>query len=330
MSTEPLAIDACGAWTSLGALVPAAAAARAGMSNARALAVDGARGAAGHAAPALEPDAGGRTRALLHAASLDLARALAERKAPPGRVGIYLGLGRDDDTADAPELVAAALSARPLETKVFAAGRAGTVRALAAAFDAIGSRRVDRAVVGGVESKVEPRRLAAAAAAGRLKTEDYPVGVIPGEAAALVSLEAASPASTAEALVFAPATAVEAQSFERGGPAIGRALAAVLVGALDGQVVEGGSVLVDLNGEPYRATDWAMAVVRTRARAAVDRLDMQLPALWFGDVGAAYPALAMALAARAFVRGYAPGPVALVCASSDGGERAAFAVKPLS
>jgi len=69
-----------------------------------------------------------------------------------------------------------------------------------------------------------------------------------------------------------------------------------------------------------------MALVRARRTTAVDRFAIELPALCFGDVGAAFPALAIALAARAFERGYAKGEVALVCASGDAGERGGVVV----
>lgn len=346
-----VAVLALGAHTSLGALVPAAAAVRAGIASGQELDLAAfglppreAEGARAHPMPELAPTLGGLDRLLAVALPGvgDLRRELAERKLGLGRTGLYLGLGRPAP-ADAPltdrvsKAVADAL-ATPIptlvETRVFAEGRAGTISALAAAVADLASGQVDHAVVGGVETKLDPARVVAAFDAGRLKTTEQPVGFMPGEASAWVLLEA--PATTRArglaplALVSAPATALEERSRDAGGPAAGKALGDVVGAALAMAGADAiGSVWVDLNGETYRASDWAMAVVRARRHApsGLDKLALELPLAFVGDVGAAYPLLALAFATRAFVRGYAPGAVAIVCSSSDAGPRAAIVTR---
>jgi 3-oxoacyl-[acyl-carrier-protein] synthase I len=328
-------IRGAGAITSLGTLVPAAAAARARLLEARSLDLGaipggaGVEGAAGHAIQGLDPDLTGlpRVEAILARAAADLAAATGAPAA--GRAGVFLGVGGIDADTSAGDrlagLVAARLAIEPREHGCFPGGRAGTIRALEAAFHALAMGSVDQAVVGGCESKLDPAALARALADGRLKTADFPVGFIPGEAAALCVLDARAVA--ARPTVTAPVTAREESCRSAGHPAIGKRLAEVIVEALAGAPANAaGSVFLDLNGEAYRATDWAMAQVRARRTAALDRLHPELVVLGFGDVGAAFPILAMALAGRAFERGYGRGPLALVCTSADGGERAAFTV----
>jgi 3-oxoacyl-[acyl-carrier-protein] synthase-1 len=323
----PFQLTAAAAFTSLGTLVPAAAAARSGIVNPRALDLS-VKGAAGHAAPGIDRELSGPARlaALLGPAAADLARALRDKDLALGRTGIFLGLPQPlDGEAQADTApIASALEIQPAEVRLFADGRAGTSAAIAAACEAIRSGRVEHAVVGGCESKIDPRRLDAALAGGRLKCEDYPVGFMPGEAAALAVLSAAAPDGASEAWVAEPVATQEAQSYAAGGPAVGTALAEALTRALADVPPADGSVTVDLNGEAYRATDWAFALVRARVSVPIERLRPSLPAMWFGDVGAAYPVLAMGLAARAFARGYARGPLAVVCTSADAGARAAL------
>jgi 3-oxoacyl-[acyl-carrier-protein] synthase I len=325
-------IIATGAATSLGAVASAAAAARARLLNATELDVSGLAGGAGltgaacHAIDGLDRALTGPERlcAMLAPATSDLAASLAAH--PAARTGVYFGAAGAGGEA-LPAVVAAGLGCELGDARVFAEGRAGTVRALAAALEALAARRVERAVVGGCESKLDRPRLEEILAAGRLKTSDYPVGFIPGEAAALCALELAGQGSERAPEVSAPAVAVEDSSYAAGRPAIGKALAAVLTEALGGAGANCGSAFLDLNGEAYRASDWAMALVRTEPRDAIERLRPELVALTFGNVGAAFPVLSIALATRAFDRGYARGDTALVCTSSDGGLRAAFTVR---
>jgi 3-oxoacyl-[acyl-carrier-protein] synthase-1 len=63
-------------------------------------------------------------------------------------------------------------------------------------------------------------------------------------------------------------------------------------------------------------------------RAGVaDDLELSLPATELGDTGAASGAIAIGLAVRAFLRGYARGPRALVWSRSERGQTAAARVE---
>jgi 3-oxoacyl-[acyl-carrier-protein] synthase-1 len=77
----------------------------------------------------------------------------------------------------------------------------------------------------------------------------------------------------------------------------------------------------DINGERYRSEEWSMAVLRVPY--AVRTHHYTAPVDVWGDVGAASGPLSCVLAVRAWARGYARGPRALLWAGSEAGLRAA-------
>jgi 3-oxoacyl-[acyl-carrier-protein] synthase I len=84
-------------------------------------------------------------------------------------------------------------------------------------------------------------------------------------------------------------------------------------------------VYCDMNGEVYRADEFAFTVTRTRERF-VAASDFAAPADCWGDVGAASVPLAVVVACIAGAKGYAKGERALVWASSVTGERGAVVI----
>lgn len=86
---------------------------------------------------------------------------------------------------------------------------------------------------------------------------------------------------------------------------------------------EGVDVLYsDGNGERYRSEEWGF--VALRAPSVWKSPGFKAPSDCWGDVGAAFGVLGGILAIRAFARGYARGPSALVMAGSDAGLRGAM------
>ena len=123
---------------------------------------------------------------------------------------------------------------------------------------------------------------------------------------------------------------MEERSFGKGTEVLGHGLAAAIAGAtaslrLPQEAVD--TVFCDINGERYPSHEWGMAVLRTPEVFATTAYES--PANLWGDMGAAWGALGCTLAVRAWARGYARGPRALVWGSSDGGLRGAVVLQQL-
>jgi 3-oxoacyl-[acyl-carrier-protein] synthase-1 len=85
----------------------------------------------------------------------------------------------------------------------------------------------------------------------------------------------------------------------------------------------------DLNGDRYRAVEWAMASMRAFSDLHGDE-PLWHPADCVGDPGAAAGALSVVWATAALVKGYAPLPQVLVWGASDGALRGAALLASMS
>lgn len=218
-----------------------------------------------------------------------------------------------------------------LSMKVSSRGHAGFADALSAAARDLASKRVQRAIVGGVDSLVDAATVRWLFGAKRLKAGDRPVGLFPGEGAAFALIEtaAATRLGAARITIEGVAVASEGATIDKDaictGAGLGEAIRRTLSALPDrGEAL--GLVVSDMNGEPYRSEEMGYAM--TRALSPV-----KTPfRLWhaadsIGDSGAAAPAIGLGMAARALRKGYAKTDTALVVASSDGGLRGSFAVR---
>jgi 3-oxoacyl-[acyl-carrier-protein] synthase-1 len=209
-----------------------------------------------------------------------------------------------------------------------AGGHAGLVDVLRHAAGMIRNGSVDRCIVGGVESCIEPTALQAYAAAGVVKTAAHPTGFVAGEASAFLLLEQQSQQSARQVnlRVAAVSDARDEPYMQTDAIPCGRGLAEAIMAAL-GQRADAaafpGLVVLDLNGTESRAADWGHALVHLRARLGEPSFEVWHPAESFGETGAAAGILAIATVARAIERGYAPDSTALVVVGSDDGRRGA-------
>jgi 3-oxoacyl-[acyl-carrier-protein] synthase I len=211
-------------------------------------------------------------------------------------------------------------------------GHAGALHGIAKAVGDLRSTRCSLAAVGGVESYMQTATLRALAGDRRLGGKGVRSGFHPGEGAGFVVLALDS---TARRLGLRPLAkvrgafaAIEERTFATGREVLGEGLAKAIAGAaadlaLPGEAID--DVFCDINGERYRSEEWGMAVLRVQGVMA--RSSYEAPANLWGDVGAAWGALGCILSVRAWERGYARGPRALVWGSSDSGLRAAVVLQ---
>lgn len=300
-------------------------------------------------APWLEVDIDGTRRyaALLTPAMREaLAPALDALRAHGVRPGLALALPPDRPGAppDLPELADQAgrsLGGQPAtefaDVQVFAAGHAAGHLALDAARQACRLGRIMAWLVAGVDSYLAPETLEWIEACDQLHgggALNNAWGFIPGEAAGamLVCDKALAHAAGLESLgeVLTVGLGRETKLIKSDGVCIGEGLTQAFHAALgplaDGELVH--NVFCDLNGEAYRADEYGFATLRTRERLRA-ATDFVAPADCWGDVGAAGMPLHAALAVISQRKRYGKGPLSLVWASSESGERGAAVIRGL-
>jgi 3-oxoacyl-[acyl-carrier-protein] synthase-1 len=175
-------------------------------------------------------------------------------------------------------------------------------------------------LVGGVDSWITIEALHELEAQRRLKCAGAPNGVIPGEGAAFLLLANEALASRAGIdsgiVVLAHSRETEPNPWYEQRPCLGegltRALRSVFTRAE--HQVRTDITFNDLNGEPWRADEWAMAYLRTQAFHS-EPLNLWHPADTWGDTAAAAGALLSALAAHELSRDRALERALVWCAS---------------
>ncbi|WP_426755748.1 TIGR02270 family protein [Myxococcus sp. Y35] len=236
-----------------------------------------------------------------------------------------------------PRLLAqAAVPGSVTQQAVFFGDSPGFVTALRAAERALRSGALDRCIVGGIDSIVEPEWLDALDALRMLKTRERPTGLMPGEGAAFVLLESADAASRrgtpAVAYIDAMAASSEPGHLFAGKPHVGMALSSVIaevLGSLEDRGQTTGLVIADLDGTVPRAQDWGYAQIRLNSAPLKEAVTWYPADVW-GGLGAATGAFAVCMAARGFTRGYVPTSGVLTWLWGWNGERAAFHLRPPS
>ncbi len=285
--------------------------------------------------PSLERLVPPGTKRLVELALPAAREALSDARPAPGwgeTIGLYLGMDEHDDPAPLVEALKSVLGDALEPVVVIPAGRAAALAAFSAGLADLREGKVHGALAGGVDSLIRGPVLARLEAAGTLKSESVPQGVIPGEGAAFLYIESAERAGKREARVLARLLSAGTSMEPTAGtnePNRSDGLTRVLhqvcrdAGGLKATPL----VVCDLNGDRYRALEWAMASVRTVGKLHGD-MEIQHPADCIGDCGAASGALNAVWAVVSFLKGYAGAERVLVWGGSEGKMRGAAMFAP--
>ncbi|MCA1685381.1 MAG: hypothetical protein LC745_05245 [Planctomycetia bacterium] len=213
------------------------------------------------------------------------------------------------------------------ESRVIPEGKAAAFRGVKLSQDLLTSGSAEATILGGVDSLLNQPDLDRFEANFRIKRPGLPRGLIPGEGACFlaVTTRELTRDRVVHGGVLGVGLAEEDPAFTvlSDGHPTGKGLRKALTAAiLDADVPESriDFRISDLSGEEYATIDSLIASTRfyrTRREHAV----CWYPASSLGEIGAAFGALSVLAATLGWAKGYAPGPLVMCEASSDGGLR---------
>lgn len=219
-----------------------------------------------------------------------------------------------------------AVKFHPELSRTVSQGHAAGFGCLALARDILKTTDVPGCLVCGVDSYINASALHWLDRHWRLKRENNPDGVIPGEGAAVVFVRrpGSGPARVG-AEVVGIGLAREPSPILSETPLLGLGLADATRRALDEAgwgFHEVDFRLSDVTGENYGFREHSLAIGRIARVVRVDPQPLWHPLEAIGDTGAAAGVIQLAVASAAWSRAYAPGPRAACFTSSVTGERA--------
>lgn len=297
-------------------------------------------------APWLDVDVEGVTRfreLLLPAIDEALVPLLTLPGGGEARIGLALGLpplrpGRPEALGEAlSRTVAERYPETFADAYTFDVGHAAGHIALDAAIRSCGRESIDACIIAGVDSYLAPETLEWVEECDQLHGGgplNNAWGFIPGEAASAVLVATKSLTKHLGLETFGEVVSLglahETKLIKTDAVCIGEGLTQAFRSALAPlpakELVH--NVFCDLNGETYRADEYGFTALRTkeRFRAATDFI---APADCWGDIGAAGVPLHMTLAVVSHQKRYGKGPLSMVWASSESGERGAAVIRAL-
>lgn len=222
--------------------------------------------------------------------------------------------------------------ARPVDLRGFSmTGNTGVAELIDAAARDLSAGTVELAIVGGVDSLIDASSLRWLEQRARLKSSAMSAGLAPGEAAGFLLMETVPRAQSRGAGILAVLQSTildrEEHSHLAGKISLGESLTLVLARTApraDWSPEAPPWLIVDHNGETYRAQEWGCALTRL----VEDHPGFQSPVVWYpvisvGDTGAAAGVVQTSMALQAFHRGYAPARQVVLLAGADAGQRSA-------
>ncbi|MBA3697948.1 MAG: hypothetical protein H0W78_03630 [Planctomycetes bacterium] len=206
------------------------------------------------------------------------------------------------------------------------AGQAGTASALVRVRERILAGEVQAGLILAVDSHLDGMSLEWLAANRRLKCDGQPCGLAPGEAGVCLLIESGTSAAARAASVSAVVAGIAyaagteaAHSMADGGRRLADAVASAL-GQSSGTTIFAGPLITDHNGEAGRSEAIAMALQLLHQRRLVAGNQVVIPASSLGDTGAASGAVGVCVAAHGFLRQPQAGAAAAVVSLGELGD----------
>lgn len=211
-------------------------------------------------------------------------------------------------------------------SRYIATGRSGVIEAIAMAFTFLNASGAHYALVGGIDSFYDIRTIGILMEKRRIAGDGSFDGFVPSEAAAFLLLASPNaPESVRKSsllMLHQPAIVREPGHLLGNAPYTAEALANAVTDATAaiGAPIE--TLYTSENGEMHYTKEVTVAMLRNQHKLSQNRKIIR-PAEYFGDVGAAFAAVAIGLAT------VDPKTATLVCASSDGGPRGAICLSAI-
>jgi 3-oxoacyl-[acyl-carrier-protein] synthase I len=226
------------------------------------------------------------------------------------------------------------LPVAPENLQAVAAGHSGLGVALQRAQKLIAARQVDRVVLVGADSYLDGLSLGWLLQHERMKGAEAPTGLLPGQAGACLLVESDAAARARGTSLWGQLAAVSVKAPPPEEPsdlmAWGRLLAEAVTEVLTAARAKTpfrGELVLDLNGESWRAQVWGMAQVLLAHQIDFDACHALLPCEALGEVGAASGGVGAGLALTGFWEREAMHEEALVCCVSEAGHVAAVLLR---
>jgi len=215
--------------------------------------------------------------------------------------------------------------------RVYFEDHVGVITAIRDATLLLKSGKLDRCIIGGIDSYVEHEMLEALASLKLLKTLDNPAGIIPGEAAAFFMLERYDIAkhlnANIEAYLDSPSIVDEQIHRFSEVPSSGQGLSKAICQTYE-QVLKKeksvGTILFNLNGDPRKSFEWGNAVTNVSLSYPITEANYWYPAESFSETGAATAAVSLCFGVRSFVRRQFQKDLLLAMSNDNGKKGAVF------
>ncbi|RYY74919.1 MAG: hypothetical protein EOO52_11410 [Gammaproteobacteria bacterium] len=227
-------------------------------------------------------------------------------------------------------VIASGVNIDHANSRYIATGRSGVIEAIATAFKYFQSTGAHYALVGGIDSFYDIRTIGILEERKRLLGSNSVDGFVPGEGAGFLLL--ASPFApesirqNSSLKLHQPVLVREPGHLLESAPYTAEALSTACKNAISGAVSRVGVLYSSENGEMHYTKELSIATIRNQHNLLPTR-QIYRPAECFGDLGAAFGAVAIGLASVDIKK--SGGATTLICASSDGGPRGAICVSAI-